>query len=433
MLSAISNAIWGAPLIIFILAMGIYFTFKLKFIQLRGFLPSFRALLKSGGEGEISPLAALATSLAAMLGTGNIVGVACAISLGGAGSVFWMVISGFFGMALSYVEGYLAIKYRESRGGHVLGGAFMYIEKSIGKFWAKLFAICAMLAALLGIGTMTQSNSIAAAFCDLHKFRGNTFFIAAIVTAICAYALLGGIKRISKISGVIVPVMSAVYIIATCAVLLCFYEKIPLAISEILNGALNIRAAGAGAVGAAVRYGMSRGVFSNEAGMGSAAFASAASKASADEQGLCTMIGTFIDTVLMCSLTGLALIVSGAGNSGLTGVEMTNFAYNAALPGVGKVVVSLSLMMFALASIIGWSYYGEQCVVYLASCKAVSLYRVLYVVFVFCGSFMSIDSVWQTADILNGLMAIPNLFAIFIIFCKKKRKSELCAVSIYRR
>lgn len=418
MLESISKFIWGAPLITIIFSLGIYLTIKLKFIQLRRIPEALSALFKSSGEGSVPAFASLATSLAAMIGTGNIVGVATAISIGGAGSVFWMIIAAFFGMSLSYAEGYFAVKYRKiKKNGKVLGGAFMYIEEGLGsKSLAKLFAIFTTLSALLGIGTMTQSNSISEAFCDLYPFAGNKFVVALAVTLFAGFILIGGIERVSGVSTVVVPVMGAVYVLGTVAVLIIYRGALQGAIAHILKSAFDFKAVMGGGAGLAIRMGVSRGIFSNEAGLGSSSIAAAASQTeSAENQGLCTMIGTWIDTIILCTMTGLTIVVTGAESTGLTGVALTNFAYNAALPGFGKLIVSTSLILFSFASIIGWSYYGEQSTEYLMGERWVKYYRILYIIAVFLGPFLKIDTVWTMADIMNGLMAIPNLLAIFIL------------------
>ncbi len=432
MLENVSKIIWGAPLIITIFSLGIYLTFKLKFIQIRCLPHAIKALFKRPeGKGSVSSFAALATSLAAMIGTGNIVGVATAVSIGGEGAIFWMIVAAFFGMAISYAEGYFAVKYRKVKeNGGVLGGAFMYIERGMGsKVLAKLFAIFVTLAALLGIGTMTQSNSIAEAFCDLYHFEGNTLAVALVVTLLAGVILFGGIERVSGVSTVVVPVMGVVYVLGTVAVLFVYRNNIPDAVTKILHSAFDFKPILGGGAGMAVRLGVSRGIFSNEAGLGSSSIAAAAAKTeSPHEQGLCIMVGTWIDTIILCTMTGLTIVVTGATNSGLTGVALTNLAYNSALPGMGKLIVSTSLILFSFASIIGWSYYGEQGVEYLFGVRKIRVYRVIYLLAVFAGAFLKVSTVWTVADILNGLMAIPNLAAIFYLtkkfFVKKKGNAE---------
>ncbi len=424
MLLKISEFLMGAPLCVAILAVGIYLSIKLKFIQFRKLKDGFKVLFKSDGKGSVSAASALLTSLAAMLGTGNIVGVASAVHLGGAGALFWMIVSSVFGMAISYAEGYFAIEHRKIKSdGRVLGGAFLYIESCLGKIPAKFYSLCLVLAALLGIGTMTQSNSIALAFCDLYRFSGNTAVIAIAVTLISGFILFGGIERISGASTVIVPVMGAVYIIGTCTVIFVFRENLPSAVGEIFSSAFSLKAGAGGILGAALKFGISRGIFSNEAGLGTVSVACAAAKVeSPHEQGLCAMVGTFIDTTLLCTLTGLAIIVTGAHKTGADGVALTNLAYNLALPGMGKLIVSVSLILFALASIVGWSYYGEQATEYLIGERAVVAYRILYLAAVFSGAFLSLNVVWQIADITNAWLAIPNLIAICFLSKKFREK-----------
>lgn len=426
MLEKLSGILWGTPMCVTILVIGIYFSFKLKFIQVWGIIPAFKTLFRDDGKGSISAASSLFTSLAAMLGTGNIVGVASAIHLGGAGAVFWMILSSFFGMAISYVEGYLAVKYRKIEGDKITGGAFLYIERAIGKLPSKFFAVCMMLSALFGIGTMTQSNSIAKAFCDLYDFSGNTAIIAIVITAISGIIIFGGLKRISGASTVIVPVMGAVYILGTLAVIFVFRENIPSVLGDIFASAFDFRAVSGGVAGAALRFGISRGIFSNEAGLGTASVAACEARvASPHEQGLCTMVGTFIDTTVLCTLTALAILTSGADIHSLSGVELTNLAYNSAIPVMGKLIVSVSLILFALASIIGWSYYGERACEYFIGKRGISAYRAVYLIAVFLGAFLSLTTVWQIADVLNALLAIPNLVAICSlrkIFSRKKGK-----------
>ncbi|MEG2376990.1 MAG: sodium:alanine symporter family protein [Clostridia bacterium] len=437
-----SRIIWGAPLIILISLVGIVFSFKLGFIQLRYLPRAFKLLLRRDDSeaGSISAFAALSTSLAAMIGTGNIVGVATAVVAGGPGAVFWMLIAAFFGMATSYAEGVLAIKYRRiAPDGHVLGGAFHYIERGMGRrfrFLAVLFAICGALAALLGIGTMTQVNGIASAARDLFDPSGAwilniigmdihavTLIVAIVVTALCGIIIFGGISRISSVATVVVPVMGTLYVVATLAVLVSMRARVPAAISEIISCAFTGRGPVGGVCGGrvanAIRIGVSRGIFSNEAGLGSASIAAAAAKARCPaEQGLVSMTGTFIDTIVLCTMTGIAIVVTGATDSGTTGVALTNIAYNRGLsflPGIGGLVVSTALMLFAFTSILGWSYYGEQCLEYLGGRRPIRAYRVLYLVAIFLGCFLEVDVVWNLSDALNGLMAAPNLIALIAL------------------
>ena len=437
-----ARAVWGAPLILFISAFGIMMTLRLRCLQIRALPRALRLLFAppDGAKGAVSAFGALSTSLAAMIGTGNIVGVATAVAAGGPGAVFWMLVAAFFGMITSYAEGLLAVKYRRvGADGRVLGGAFLYIERGMGRKFrplARLFAVCGALAALLGIGTMAQVNGITGAFCDLFDPRGawtltlggvtlsgGALAVAVVVTLVTGLIICGGIERIAKASTVVVPVMGALYVLGTLGVLIACAPRLPGALGAIVRGAFSPDAALGGAAGtmaaSAIRMGVSRGIFSNEAGLGSSSIAAAAAKTQSPvEQGLCTMTGTFIDTIVLCTMTGLAIVVTGAHESGLSGVALTNLAYNrglSMLPGMGKLIVSTALMLFATASILGWNYYGEQCVEYLAGRRMIPLYRAAYLAAVFFGAFFAVDTVWNLADILNGLMAFPNLIALYAL------------------
>lgn len=421
--------IWGVPLIFALCAVGVYYSVKLRWIQVRALPKALKLLFASEqGEGEVSRFGALATSLAAMIGTGNIVGVATAVGTGGAGALFWMWIAAFFGMATGYAEGVLAVKYRrKNENGQVLGGAFLYIERGMGRKFrplAAMFALCGMTAAVFGIGTVTQMNGIAQAANQLlgtHQHPAVTVLSAVLVTSLAACVIYGGAGRISKVSSVVVPVMGCLFAAATVAVLVTHAEKIPSALREIVCSAFTGRAVLGGisgrAVMRAVRMGVSRGVFSNEAGLGSASIAAASATCTCPaEQGLVTMTGTFLDTIVLCTMTGLAIVVTGAHNvlpNG--GVRLTELAYDMGmgfLPGLGSSVVSLSLILFAFASVIGWNFYGEKCAEYLGGRKLVSVYRVLFCTVLFCGAFLESDLVWNLSDCLNGLMAVPNLIAL---------------------
>ncbi len=450
-LTRINNAVWGIPLVLAIIAVGLYFTFGLGFVQFKNIRRSFGLLFnKSGqGEGAVSSFGALMTSLAAMIGTGNIVGVAAAVASGGAGAIVWMLLASLVGMATSYAEGVLAIKYRHIRkDGTVLGGAFMYIERGMGRKFiplAKLFAFLCCAAAVLGMGTLTQVNGIASAMTDLidstETYRinilGMNFPLIRLICAVCVTALaakvvFGGVAYIAEVSERVVPIMGSLYVLATLSVLVFCADKIPDGISRIISGAFTGNAVLGGFCGTgvaqAIRIGVSRGIFSNEAGLGSASIAAAAAQVEQPaEQGLVSMIGTFIDTTVLCTMTGLAIVVSGALDSGLSGVSLTNLAYSAGFPfatWLGRTIVSVSLVLFAFASILGWNYYGEQSAEYLAGKSAVPIYRVIYLAAVFAGCFLEMKIVWDVADILNGLMAIPNLIALCVLYPVVKRESQ---------
>lgn len=438
----IDDFVWGIPLIVLILAVGILLTTRLKGLQITKLGKAFKYIFEndnSGEHGEVSSFGALCTALSATIGTGNIVGVATAICAGGPGALFWMWVAALLGTATKYAECLLAVKYRQvAEDGHVLGGPFYYIEKGMGSKWkwlAKLFAVLGVGAGLLGIGTITQINGITSAaqnFFDpqaAHTISlfGNeytwTVLIAGIlVTACVAMVVIGGIKRISKVAEVIVPFMAVLYVVAAVLILVCNLDKIPGAIVEIVQGAFGMRAAAGGALGAmmvAMQKGIARGIFSNEAGLGSAPIAAAAAKSdSAVKQGLISMTGTVIDTLIICTMTGLCIVITGAWNqTGLEGASVTNFAFQAGLPlpaGVSSFILMLCLVFFAFTTILGWDYYSEKCLEYLTNGnqKAVKVYRWIYILAVFIGPFLTVSAVWTIADIFNGLMAIPNLIAL---------------------
>lgn len=423
--------IWGLPLISILCAVGLIYTVKLRLIQVRQLPRALRLLFSAEqGEGEVSRFAALATSLAAMIGTGNIVGVATAVGIGGAGALFWMWVAAFLGMSTGYAEGLLAVKYRKTDGsGHTLGGAFLYIERGMGKRFrplAAFFALCGMVAAVFGIGTMTQMNGIALAAKELLGVQDSdaaTVLIAIVVTLVAAKIIYGGVAKISKVSAVLVPAMGILFALATVTVLVTHFQEIPSALCEIFRGAFCETAVLGGCAGQtvlrAIRLGVSRGVFSNEAGLGSASIAAASAQCHHPaEQGLVTMTGTFLDTIVLCSLTGLAIIVTGAHHilpNG--GAALTALAYDRGIPfaGFGKSIVNLSLVLFAFASVLGWNFYGERCAEYLGGQKLVFLYRAFFCAVLFCGAFLSADLVWNIADCFNGLMALPNLIALLAL------------------
>ena len=444
-LERIDSLVWGIPLMVLILAGGILLTARMKVLQLRKLPLALKWMIKNeeDGEGEVTSFGALCTALSATIGTGNIVGVATAVCAGGPGALFWMIVAAFFGMATKYAEGLLAIKYRVvDENGHSLGGPFYYIERGMGKQWkwlAKLFAIFGVLVGLLGIGTITQVNGIANAvrgFFDpdnthivsIPYIGDYSIFVvgASIVVAIfVALVLIGGIKRISSVAQVIVPFMAIAYV-AFCLILIaCNIRSIPGAIVTIVQGAFNPRAVTGGVVGTmfvAMQKGVSRGIFSNEAGLGSAPIAAAAAQTKEPvRQGLVSMTGTFIDTIVICTMTGLAIVMTGAWQvEGLEGVQVTNYAFANGLPfpeQISSGVLMLCLAFFAFTTILGWDYYSERCLEYLVGgqTKAITIYRWLYIFVVFIGPYLTVSAVWTIADIVNGLMAIPNMIAIFAL------------------
>ena len=425
-LKNIDGIVWGPPLLILLVGTGIYFTFKLNFIQMFKLPLAIKYLFlndddKSDNEakGEVSSFAALCTALSATIGTGNIVGVATAIATGGPGALFWMWVAAFFGMAIKYAEGVLAIKYREvDENGEMSGGPMYYIEKGVGnKFLANMFAFFGIAVALLGIGTFGQVNSISKA--ALISFNIPIWFTAIIITILVTLVTLGGIKRISNVAEKIVPTMAILYIIGALLVLICNFKAIPSAITLIIKSAFNPSAALGGTTGItislAIQMGIGRGVFSNEAGLGSAPIAAAAAKTKYPvKQGLISMTGTFIDTIIICTMTGLAIVLTGSFNSGLEGAAMTTFAFENGLPFaiIGKYIVNIGLIFFAFTTIIGWNYYGERCIQYLIGIKGIKFYKIIFIALVGIGPFLSLNLVFIIADIVNGLMALPNLIGL---------------------
>ena len=428
-LTKIDNIIWGPPLLILLVGTGIYLTWKLKGIQVFKLSKAFKYAFGKDDEasnddakGDVTSFAALCTALSATIGTGNIVGVATAVAAGGPGAIFWMWIAAFFGMATKYAEGVLAIKYRtQDENGNMCGGPMYYIEKGTGMKWlAKLFALFGVGVALLGIGTFGQVNSIATA--AKISFNIPLVVTAVIITICVALVTLGGIKRISKVAERIVPLMAILYIIGAILVLLFNIQAIPSAVALIIESAFNPSAALGGAAGVtivmAMQRGIGRGVFSNEAGLGSAPIAAAAAKTNDPvKQGLISMTGTFIDTIIICTMTGLAIVITGYYGSGagmLEGAEITTAAFQAGLPIeiAGKYIVNIGLIFFAFTTIIGWNYYGEKCIQYLGGTKAIMPYKIVFIAFVAVGPFLPLGLIFIIADIVNGLMAFPNLVGL---------------------
>lgn len=447
-LKNIDDFVWGIPLIVLILFTGIYLTIRVKGLQVRHLGKALKFMVKNeeGGEGEVSSFGALCTALSATIGTGNIVGVATALAAGGPGALFWMIVAAFFGMATKYAEGFLAIKYRTiDKEGHVLGGPFYYIENGMGKKWkwlAKIFAFFGVCVGLMGIGTFTQVNGIATAvtnFFDPNTSWATNLFgrdiswtvviIGIIVTICTALVIIGGIKRIANVSQVVVPFMAILYVAFTLVLLICNVTKIPDAVMQVVRGAFGfgdgisgIRAIAGGVLGAmmaAMQNGVARGIFSNEAGLGSAPIAAAAAKTNDTvRQGLVSMTGTFIDTIVICTMTGLAIVIGGTwADPSLKGVAITTAAFQSGLPFpdvVSSFVLMLCLTFFAFTTILGWDYYSERCLEYLVNRnkKVVKVYRWLYVLAVFIGPYLTVTAVWTIADIFNGLMALPNVIAL---------------------
>ncbi|MCR5784632.1 MAG: sodium:alanine symporter family protein [Eubacterium sp.] len=442
-LTSIDDFVWGPVLIILILATGIYLTARVGFLQIRHLGKALKFMVKNedDGKGEVTSFGALCTALSATIGTGNIVGVATAIVAGGPGALFWMEVAALFGMATKYSEGLLAVKYRTiDEDGHVLGGPFYYIENGMGKKWSwlgKIFAFFGMCVGLMGIGTFTQVNGITSAvgnFFDPNgantiSLIGRNYSIAVVIAGIIlavfvGLVVIGGLKRIAKVSEVIVPFMAVIYVVFCLILLICNVKAIPAAVVEIVQGAFGVRAAAGGALGAiilAMQKGIARGIFSNEAGLGSAPIAAAAAQTNEPvRQGLVSMTGTFIDTIVICTMTGLSIVITGAWDMGLEGVAVTTKAFQEGLPFNNTFcafVLMICLIFFAFTTILGWDYYSERCLEYLSGRneKAVKAYRWLYIAAVFIGPYFTVSEVWVIADIFNALMAIPNLIALLAL------------------
>lgn len=420
-LSAIDSFIWGAPLLILLSGTGLYLTLRLGFIQIRYLPRALGYLFKKdkGGKGDVSSFAALCTALAATIGTGNIVGVATAVQAGGPGAIFWMWLVALLGMTTKYAECLLAVKYRvRDKNGFMAGGPMYYIERGLGIKWlAKLFALFGVMVAFFGIGTFPQVNAITHAMQD--TFNIPVLVTAIIVTLLVGLIILGGVKRIATASSVIVPFMAILYVTTSLVIMLLNIEKVPDAISLIIYSAFNPQAAIGGAVGftvmKAIQSGVARGIFSNESGLGSAPIAAAAAQTREPvRQGLISMTGTFLDTIIVCTMTGIVLVLTGAWNNPeLAGATVTNYAFAQGLgTSIGATIVTVGLLFFAFTTILGWCYYGERCFVYLVGIRGVKLYRLAYIVLVGLGSFLHLNLIWIIADIVNGLMAFPNLIAL---------------------
>lgn len=446
LLGTIDNFVWGIPLIVLILATGLFLTIRLKGLQFRKLgtaIKLIRANESSGEHGDVTSFQALCTALSATIGTGNIVGVATAIAAGGPGALFWMWLAALVGTATKFSECMLAVKYRQvAPDGHIVGGPFYYIEKGMGPRWkwlARLFAFFGLLVGLWGIGTFTQINGITSAvknFFDpdtkalaFHAFgmdySWSTVIAGLLLTLCVALVIIGGIKRISAVAEKVVPFMAILYVCIALIIIITHITAVPAAIVTIVQSAFGLRAAAGGAMGAmivAMQKGIARGIFSNEAGIGSAPIAAAA--ATTDEpvrQGLISMMGTIIDTIVICTMTGLTIVITGANNvEGLEGVQITTKAFQLGLPFPDQFcsfLLMVCLVFFAFTTILGWDYYSEKCLEYLSnnSTRAVKIYRFLYIFCVFIGPYMTVSAVWTIADIVNGLMAIPNLIALLAL------------------
>ena len=423
-LNEIDAFVWGPPLLVLLVGTGILLTFRLKLLQVFK-LPQALGLIfsaKNDGSGDVNSFKALCTALAATVGTGNIVGVATAIKAGGPGALFWMWMAAFFGMATKYSECLLAVKYRTvDANGNISGGPMYYIENGLGKKYkplAVMFAIFGVLCAYFGIGTFAQVNSIV----EITQISAGipVVYTGIALTVVVAAVTIGGLKSIATVAAKVVPAMALLYFLTTVGIMIVFADQVPAAIATVLNSAFTPTAAQGGFLGAtvmlAMRSGVARGVFSNESGLGSAPIVAAAAKTKwAAEQGLISMTGTFIHTIIICTLTGLSLVVSGVWCGPLNGAAMTESAFTMAFPAFGSMLLLVGLVLFAFTTILGWNYYGERCVEYLMGVKAILPYRIIFICLIACGPFLKLEEIWVLADIVNGLMAIPNLIALIAL------------------
>ncbi len=422
---AVNAAVWGPLMLVLILGVGLFLQVGLKLMPIlrigTGFSLLFKGRSPEDGEGQITPFNALMTALSATIGTGNIAGVATAVFLGGPGALFWMWITALVGMATKYSEAVCAVKFREQDSqGNFVGGPMYYIKNGLGDNWKWLgvaFALFGSIAAF-GIGNGVQANGVAQVLET--NFGFNPSITGVVLMVLTGAVVLGGITRIGAVAGALVPFMAVSYIAAGLIVLLINADQLGSALGLVFTHAFTPSAAEGGfagaAVWAAIRFGVARGVFSNEAGLGSAPIAHAAAETKGPvNQGLIAMLGTFIDTIIVCSITGLAIIASGVWTSGESGAALTSLAFEASLPGFGGYLIAIALSIFAFTTILGWSYYGEKCVGYLLGAKVLIGYRILWIVAIYFGATADLGFIWLLADTLNAMMAIPNLIALILL------------------
>ena len=423
-LNRLDSLVWGPPLLILLVGTGIYLSLRLGLLQIFRLPRAFRLIFVSDEEhqGDVSSFAALCTALAATVGTGNIIGVATAIKTGGPGALFWMWVAAFFGMATKYAEGLLAIKYRRKDAhGAMAGGPMHYILLGMSEKWRPLaifFAIAGILVALLGIGTFTQVNSITEAMQNTIQLPPTV--TASILAILVALVIFSGIQSIARVSTKVVPFMAAIYILGTVTVLAVNLDRLLPTLQLVFSSAFSQTAAVGGFAGAtiqmAIQNGVARGVFSNESGLGSAPIAAAAARTKEPvEQGLISMTGTFIDTLIICSLTGLTILITGVWDGNLNGVSLTQAAFASVFANFGPVLLSVFLVLFAFTTILGWNYYGERCFEFLFGVRYIRVYRLLFVLMIVLGGFVGLEAVWIIADIVNALMALPNLIALLVL------------------
>ncbi|WOJ94056.1 sodium:alanine symporter family protein [Congregibacter variabilis] len=423
LISTINSIAWGPVMLVLLLGTGIYLTLGLGFLTLRKLPAGFGLLFRGragAGAGDISPFSALMTSLSATIGTGNIAGVATAITLGGPGALFWMWITALFGMATKYAEAVCAVHFREQdSNGQYSGGPMYYIRNGLAAHWhwlAFAFAIFGSLAGF-GIANTVQSNSVAQVLNDSYAIK--PLFTGLTLMVLVGAVVLGGIKRISSVASYLVPLMASSYLLMGVIVITMNASAVPGAVVTIVESAFTGSAALGGFAGAsiwaAIRFGVARGIFSNEAGLGSAPIAHAAAKTNEPvEQGMIAMLGTFIDTLVVCSITGLVIVIMDVLPSGVSGASLTSMAFGNAFPG-GDIIVTLGLCIFAFTTMIGWSFYGERCVVFLVGTKGIMPFRVAWVLAIPIGTVVQLDLIWLIADTLNAFMAVPNLIALLLL------------------
>lgn len=417
----LSGMVWGPPMLILLFGTHIYLSFQLKFLQFRSLPLAIKILFsKSNADGDISHFSALMTALAATVGIGNIVGVATAITLGGPGAIFWMWLTGLLGMSTKYCEGLLAVKYRIKGKNGMQGGPMYYLTKGLNKYWLACFFSVFTIFAAFGSGNMVQANATSTVFKS--AFNIPPELTGIILSFLAGIVIIGGIKSIGRFASIFVPIMIILYLVTTSIVLIINSGKIPEALNLIFSGAFNGTAATGGFIGAtiaaAIRFGVARGLFSNESGLGSAAIAAASAKTNDPvRQALVSMTGTFIDTIVVCTMTALVILTSGLWDTGINAAELTSKSVESALGYPGEIIIAIATAFFAFSTLIGWCFYGERALEFLFGPKSVIVYRIVFTILVFIGSTMSLSLVWNFSDIMNGMMAIPNLIGL-IFLCK---------------
>ncbi|MCD2138592.1 alanine/glycine:cation symporter family protein [Salinicoccus halitifaciens] len=415
----LSGFVWGLPLIIFLVGTGLFLTIRLSFFSFRMLPHSLKMLFTKQddkSEGDISHFQAVMTALAATVGTGNVVGVATAVVIGGPGAVFWMWMTALVGMATKYAEGILGVKYRQVNAkGEMSGGPMYYLEHGLGQKWlGVLFAFFAVFAAIFGIGNMIQANAASGVALDV--FNVPTWLTGVIMAVLIGLVLLGGIRSIGRTAGVLVPFMIVFYLVAGLAIMVLNLDLIPAAVGLIFTDAFTGQAVAGGALGTVIRMGVARGLFSNEAGLGTGGIAAAAARTDVPaRQALISMTQVFIDTIIVCSITGITLVMADMYTTGVEGAALTAQSFELFLPGIGNYVVAITLLTFIFSTILGWGYFGEKCFTYLVGSRLTMVYRVIFVLAIIPGATMSLETVWNLGDIFNALMAVPNLIGLIAL------------------